>query len=90
MFFLPEQIEKKNLDPEKRTQFKDTYDFSRLWRVKEVQDRFVRYTKNLDQLDIGEKVLVLAERLKKKDAPGRLYKSTTENRPFLTETEFLL
>ena len=49
MFFLPEQIEKKNLDPEKK------------WKEK-----------------------------KKKDAPGRLYKSTTENRPFLTETEFLL
>ena len=35
-----------------------------------------------DQLDVGEKVLVLAEQLKKKDAPGRLYKSTTENRPY--------
>ena len=41
-------------------------------------------------LDIGEKVLVLAGRLKKKDAPGRLCKSTGENRPFLTETETLL
>ena len=29
---------------------------------------------------MGEKVLVLAERLKKKDSPGRLYKNTTENR----------
>ena len=35
-----------------------------------------------DPLDIGEKVLVLAERLRKKDALGRLYKSTTENRPY--------
>ena len=33
-------------------------------------------------LDIGEKVLVLAGRLKKKDAPRRLCKSTGENRPF--------
>ena len=33
-------------------------------------------------LDIGEKVLVLAERLRKKHSPGKLYKSTTENRPF--------
>ena len=31
---------------------------------------------------MDEKVLVLSDRLKKKDAPGRLYKSTTENRPF--------
>ena len=58
-------------------------------RVKESQDRSVKYTKNLDarkqrrlRNDIDEKVLVLAERLKKKDASGRLYKSTTENRPF--------
>ena len=35
-----------------------------------------------DPLDIGEKVLVLADRLRKKDALGRLYKSTTENRPY--------
>ena len=33
-------------------------------------------------LNIGEKVFVLAERLKKKHAPGRLYQSTTENRPY--------
>ena len=33
-------------------------------------------------MDIREKVLVVAERLKKKDAPGNLYKSTTENKPF--------
>ena len=98
--FSPEQIGKKSLDPEKGKQFKDIYNFSRLWRVKKAQDRSVRYAKNLDarkkkrrlcnSLDIGEKVLVLAEKLKKNDATGRLYKSTTENRTFLTETEFLL
>ena len=32
-------------------------------------------------LDIGEKVSLLVERLRKKDASGKLYKSTTENRP---------
>ena len=30
-------------------------------------------------LNLDEKVLVLAERLKKKDAPGNLYKASTEN-----------
>ena len=30
----------------------------------------------------SEKVLVLAEKLKKKDVPGRLYKSTTKNTSF--------
>ena len=33
-------------------------------------------------MNVEENVLVLAERLKKKDVPGKLYKSTTENRPF--------
>ena len=35
-----------------------------------------------DPLEIDEKVIALAERLRKKDAPGRLYKSTTENKTF--------
>ena len=33
-------------------------------------------------MNIGEKVLVLAERLKKKDLSRKLYKSTTENKSF--------
>ena len=33
-------------------------------------------------LNIDKKVLVLAERLKKKDAPGNIYKASTENIPF--------
>ena len=33
-------------------------------------------------LNLDEKVLVLAERLKKKDAPGSLYKASPENIPF--------
>ena len=31
---------------------------------------------------LDEKVLVLAERLKKKDAPGKIFKSTTDNIPY--------
>ena len=34
--------------------------------------------------NLTEKVLVSAERLRKKDAPGRLYQSSTENMPFFT------
>ena len=89
--FSPEQIEEKCLDPKEGQKFRETYDFSKLCRIKEAQGRSERYAKNLDArkkrrlrdpLDIGEKVLVLSKRLKKKDAPGRLYKSTTENRTF--------
>ena len=36
-----------------------------------------------DPLKVGEKVLVLAECLRKKDTPARLYKSTTENKSFV-------
>ena len=32
-----------------------------------------------EPLDIGEEVLLIAERLKKKDASGVLYKSSTKN-----------
>ena len=43
-------------------------------------DRRKRTLRN--PLNLDEKALVLAERLKKKDAPGDLYKASTENMPF--------
>ena len=33
-------------------------------------------------MNLGEKVLVLAERVRKRDAPGSLYKTSTEDIPF--------
>ena len=42
-----------------------------------------------EPLDTGEKVLLIAERLKQKDTPGVLYKSLTENKPFFNRNEFL-
>ena len=35
--------------------------------------------KKRENLDAGEKVLVLAERIKKKSAPGKFYKQTVQN-----------
>ena len=61
-----------------------------------------RYSQNNERLDkksrkelcspltVGKKVLVLAERLRKKDAPRNLYKSTTENTPFLNRNEIFI
>ena len=46
--FSPEQIEEKSLDPKDGQKFRETYDFSRLWRIKEAQGRSERYAKNLD------------------------------------------
>ena len=78
--FTPNQIKEKNLVDDS---FTELYDFRRLVRVKNNKDRIVRYKgkkghrkerKLKDPLDVGEKVLVIAERSKKKDAPGNLYK----------------
>lgn len=38
-------------------------------------------------LDFGELVYVLAERLKKKDPPGKIYKISTENEPFVIKSQ---
>ena len=41
-------------------------------------------------LNLEEKVLILAERLKKKDAPGNLYKHQLKICRFQIEIEFLI
>ena len=52
-------------------------------RVDKYNQRIDRRKQTLrSPLNIGEKVLVLGKRLKKKDAPGKLFKSSTDNIPF--------
>ena len=89
----PDIIEKKSLENE---YFKEIYDFHRLVKVTKGINRYERYTEKLDRkqkrklrepLNINEKVFVLAERIKKKDAPKFLFKSTTENIPFFNKKE---
>ena len=89
----PEIIEKKTLENEV---FKEVYDFYRLAKVTKDAGRYERYNERLDKKQkkklreppkIGEKVLVLAERIKKKDAPKFLFKSTMENIPFFNKKE---
>ena len=57
-------------------------------KTKLLHDRLNRYNKKkykakrrklMENLNIGEKVLVLAERIKKKSAPGKCYKQSVEN-----------
>ena len=56
----------------------EVYDFDRVIKVKENRDRFERFDAEVDRhkkrlkepLTIDKKVLVLANRLRKKDAPG--------------------
>ena len=86
----PETIKKRSLNPNAGEYFKEVYDFMRLWKIGTNQLRNEKYDEKIDRrkrklrspLNLDEKVLVLAERLKKKDAPGSLYKTSTENIPF--------
>ena len=62
----------------------------RIRKIENSQMRNDKYDQKIDRkkrtlrspLNLDEKVLVLAERLKKKDAPGNLYKASTENMLF--------
>ena len=92
----PEIVEQKSL---KSVNFKDEYDFHRLNKVGKEIGRQNRYNKKKDDnnprklrdpLQIGEKVLVLSERLKKKDAPGRLFKPTTQNKSYFNNKIFII
>ena len=84
----PETVEKKSPKDEK---FREVYDFHRMVRVSRDAERYKRSDIRFDKktlkklcspLTVGKKVLVLAERLRKKDAPRNLYKSTTKNISF--------
>ena len=86
----PETIGKRSLDPSDGEYFQEIYDFMRLRKIGTNQLRNEKYNDKIGRrkrklrspLNLYEKVLVLAERLKKKDAPGSLYKASTENIPF--------
>ena len=86
----PENIEEKSLDPKDGKYFQEVYDFMRLKKIQNNEMRVDKYNQRIDRrkktlrspLNIGEKVLVLAERLKKEDAPGKFFKSSTDNIPF--------
>ena len=92
----PEFIEKESLKDEN---FKERYDFHRLNQVTKDAKRYKRHDIKIDlkrkkklrePLVIGEHVLILASRLKKKDAPGFLYKSTTENKLFFSKKQIYI
>ena len=86
----PEVIEDKSLDPNNGKYFQEVYDFAWLKKIEDNQLRNQKYDQKIDRrkrtlrspLYLDEKVLVLAEKLKKKDASGKLFKSTTNNMPY--------
>ena len=60
----PETIEKRSLNPNDSKYFQEIYDFMRLRKIETNQTRNDRYN---EKLDLDERVLVLAERLRKKE-----------------------
>ena len=86
----PETIERRSLDPNDEKYFQEIYNF-----IENNQSRNDKYSQKIDKrkrklrspLNLDEKVLVLAERLKKKDAPGNLYKASTDNIPFFNRNQ---
>ena len=87
----PEIVENKTIDSSKDSEFnREMYDFLRVKKVDNNYYRKMKYETKKDKrqkkirnpLHIDEKVLVLAERLKKKDAPSKFYKASTDNIPF--------
>ena len=91
----PEYVEKKSLEDDN---FREKFDFYRIEKVSKNNERIKRYMikkdgnkrKLKDPLNIGEKVLVLSERIKKKDAPGKLYKPTTQNKSFFNKNKIFI
>ena len=51
-----------------------------------IKEKFLSRKKKLrNSLEISEKVLVLAERIKKKSAPGKFYQQTVQNIPYFNK-----
>ena len=92
----PKKIDEKSVESKN---FREVYDFQRMVRVSKDADRYERADIAADKksrrrlhslLTVGKKVLALAERLKKRDAPGNLYKSTTENMSFFNREQIFI
>ena len=87
----PETIGKRSLNSNGGKYFQEIYNFVRLRKIENNQMRNDKYNQKIAKrkrtlrspLNLEEKVLVLAVRLKKKDVPENLYKASTEIMPFL-------
>ena len=91
--FLPEEIESKSLSNEK---FRTMFNMRRIEKTRLAYGRLDRYDKKRysakklklrENLTIGEKVLVLAEQIRKKSAPRKFYKQSVQNISYFNKTE---
>ena len=83
--FSPEEVERRALESER---FRIVYNMQRLEKTDQLNQRQDRYDKKKysrkrkklrDDLNIGEKVYVLGEGIKKKSASGKFYKQSVQN-----------
>ena len=94
----PETIEKRSLNPNDGKYFQEIYDFMRLRKIETNQTRNDQYNEKLDRrkrklrspLNLDERVLVLAERLRKKMRLAIFIRLQLIIHPFLIEIGFLL
>ena len=91
-----QEIEKRALSGER---FKTIFKMHRIEKTKLLHDRLDRYDqkkyslkrrKLRDNLNIGEKVLVLAERIKKKSAPGKFFKQYVQKISYFNKEKTFL
>ena len=94
----PETTEKRSLNPNDSKYFQGIYDFLRLWKIETNQTGNDQYSEKLDRrkrklrspLNLDERVLVLAERLRKKMRLAIFIRLQLIIHPFLIEIGFLL
>ena len=87
----PDKIEKRSLESD---WFREWFDIRRLSRISKAQPRYERYQKKnylrkkkklRVRLEIGEDVLLLSSRRKKKSDPDKFYKSTVNSKSFFVK-----
>ena len=90
----PKIVEKGSLSSNR---YKEWFDIRCVRKVSKAINRYERYQtkKYLKKkkllrvpLQIGEDVLILSSRIRKKDAPGKFHKSSVDNKTFLTKKIF--
>ena len=90
----PKEIERRSLASKR---FKTIFNMHRIDKTKNLHDSLDRYgvkqysakrNQLRDELLIGEKVLVLAERIKKKAAPGKFDKQSVQNISYFNNDRF--
>ena len=91
----PDEVKSRALKSEK---FRTLYNMHRIEKTGKLNIRMDKYDqkkqskkrkKLREDLKIGEKVYLLAERIKKKSAPGKFYKQSVQNTATLTRKQYI-